>query len=57
MIKTILKVVWNLLRALIYIFISMGGRRGGVDQPEKPLLIKGSFEFSDYFNDYNFNSG
>ena len=50
MIKTILKVVW------IFFFFWGGGGRGGVDQPEKPLLIKGSFGFSDYLNDYNFNS-
>lgn len=41
-------------RALIYIFISVGVR-GGVDRPEKLMLIKGSFGFSDYLNDYNFN--
>ena len=32
------------------------GVRGEVNRPEKLILIKGSFGFSDYFNDYNFNS-
>ena len=44
MIKTILKVVWNF-------FFFGGGGGGGGDQPEKPILIKWSFGFSDYLND------
>ena len=33
------------------------GVRSGVDRPEKLMVIKRFFGFSDYLNDFNFNSG
>ena len=43
-------------RALICIFIFVGVR-SGVDRPEKLMVIKRFFGFSDYLNDFNLNSG
>ena len=33
------------------------GVRSGVDRPEKLMVIKRFFGFSDYLNDFNLNSG